>query len=261
MSSQEIPSKETPQEAVRSLTGKKVKESLTVTSMVLIASCLGGHIPEHARNAPITPYTASVMQSLAPTSSFRTESHSFSMPKSSFSLTFRWCNITQSATIFACPFFLIRLESIHGFLDLRAQIRAVESFLIHFLPAVLAVPAKTIEAALRSWLLNHNADRIGETNGVVWCFGWQEKHIAFVDVDIAEEFFACIVPVDGLEKHGALILVEPLCCVVDVIICACIWATDDLLVSALQFLNDQRLISYHDRDIVVVDAVIVDWWL
>jgi len=136
------------------------------------AYCLGERIPEYARNAPIPPNTASVMQGQAPTSFFRTENHSFSIVKSSFLLTFRWwCNITQGATIFACSFFLVRLESIYGLLDLGAQIRAVKCFLIHFLAAILAVPAKTIETTFGSWLLNHNTDCIGETHGVVWCVG------------------------------------------------------------------------------------------
>ena len=82
-----------------------------------------------------------------------------------------------------------------------------------------------------------------------------------MDVDVAEEFSACIVSVDGLQKHGALVLVEPFCCVVDVVVCACVRTSNDLLVSVCRLAIHSCFVSYHDGDIVVVDTVVVDWWL
>jgi len=82
-----------------------------------------------------------------------------------------------------------------------------------------------------------------------------------VDIDVAEEFFACIVSVDGLQEHGAFVLVEPLCRVIDVIVCACIWAADNLLVSVWRSMNHSCSFSYHDCDVIVVNAVVVNWRL
>ena len=58
----------------------------------------------------------------------------------------------------------------------------------------------------------------------VW---WQQKHLAFVDVDVLE-----VAVVDGLKEHSPLVLVEPFRRLVDMIICSGIWTADNLMILA-----------------------------
>jgi hypothetical protein len=51
----------------------------------------------------------------------------------------------------------------------------------------------------------------------------EEKHVTFADDNVAE-----LSLVNDLEHHGALVLVKPFGGLVDVIVCAGIWATNDL---------------------------------
>jgi hypothetical protein len=51
----------------------------------------------------------------------------------------------------------------------------------------------------------------------------EEKHVTFAYDDVAE-----VSIVNDLEHHGALVLVEPFGGLVDVVVCAGIWATNNL---------------------------------
>ncbi|RBQ78392.1 hypothetical protein VDGD_21221 [Verticillium dahliae] len=125
----------------------------------------------------------------------------------------------------APPLLLAGLELVHGGLDLRAEVRAVKGRLVHDGPAAVAVPAHAVEAPRRPALLEHDADRVGEADGVVRRVGGQQEHVALADDDVLE---GAVGRVDDLEGHGALVLVEPLGRRVDVVVGAGVGAADDL---------------------------------
>lgn len=106
--------------------------------------------------------------------------------------------------------------------------------------AGLTVPAEAIEALFRARLLQHNPDRVGEPYRVVRRVRREQEHFALMDVDVAE--VGARGRVDDTEKHPALVLIEPLGRLVDMVICAGVRATDD-----------------HDCDTFIVHAKIVDW--
>ncbi len=116
------------------------------------------------------------------------------------------------------------LECFNGLLDLSAQVGAVESSLMHNLLAALAVPPHAIKRVVGTLLLKDDANRIGKADGVVRGVGWQQEHIAFANDDIPEN-----ATVDDLEHHGALVLVKPFGCLVDVVVCSGVGTTDDLV--------------------------------
>lgn len=89
---------------------------------------------------------------------------------------------------------------------------------------LLAVPAHAVEALGRPALLDDEAHRVGEAHGVVRRVARQEEHVALADHDVPER----PVRVDHLEDHGALVLVEPLGRLVDVVVCAGVGAAYDL---------------------------------
>ena len=153
-----------------------------------------------------------------------------------------WLHIAQLSTIPTLPLLLVRLEDIYRLFNLRPQIRAVETLLIHHFPAVLTIPSQRIHTVSRSRLLQYNANRIGKTNGIVRRIGRKEKHLTFTDGDVAVRWRGVFV--DDFEEHGAAVLVEPFCGGVDVVVCSGIRTADN-----------------HDRHIFVVDTVIVDWGL
>lgn len=90
--------------------------------------------------------------------------------------------------------------------------------------AVAAVPAHLVDGSLGTTLLEDDADRVGEANGVVRRVGRQEEHVALVDDDVAELAF-----VHDLEHHGAAVLVEPFGGLVDVVICAGVGTANNLV--------------------------------
>ena len=94
---------------------------------------------------------------------------------------------------------------------------------MHNLTALGAVPSHAIERILGPALLKHDADRVGEADGVVGCVAGEEKHVALADDDVAE-----LALIDDLEHHGALVLVEPLGGLVDVVVGPGVGAADDL---------------------------------
>ncbi|KAF4123477.1 acylpyruvate hydrolase [Geosmithia morbida] len=116
-------------------------------------------------------------------------------------------------------------EVVYGGLDLGAQVGAVEAGLVDDAAArrVGAVPAQAVDGAGRATLLEDDAHRVGEADGVVRRVGRQEEHVALADEDVAE--FAVV---DHLEHHDALVLVEPLGRLVDVVVCAGVGAADNL---------------------------------
>ena len=138
-----------------------------------------------------------------------------------------WLGIDQRSTLCTSHLLLVSRESLHRSLDLRAQIRAVERSLMHDGIAGLAVPAEAVEALLWARLFQHNPDCFCEPYRVVRRVRREQEHFAFADVDVAE--VGARGRVDDTEKHPALVLVEPLGCLVDVVVCAGVGATDDLL--------------------------------
>ena len=89
--------------------------------------------------------------------------------------------------------------------------------------AVLAVPPHAIDGIRGTLLLQHDTDRVGEPYRVVRGVARQKKHLALADDDVPE-----VPVVDHLEHHGALVLVEPLGSLVDVVVGAGVGAADDL---------------------------------
>lgn len=118
---------------------------------------------------------------------------------------------------------LTLLEVVNRFLNLRAQVRAVEASLIHYLVATRAIPAQPIYRSFWSVLFQHYAYCVGEADGVVRCIGWEEEHLAFADDDVSEFSF-----VDDFEHHGTFVLVEPFRRFVDVVVGSCIGSSYDL---------------------------------
>lgn len=89
--------------------------------------------------------------------------------------------------------------------------------------AVLAVPAHAVDRGGRSLLLEDDTDSVGEAHGVVRRVGGEEKHVALANDDVAEDTI-----VDDLEHHGALVLIEPLGGLVDVVVGTGVGAADNL---------------------------------
>lgn len=147
-------------------------------------------------------------------------------------------NITNLTTLAALPPLCIVPERIHSSLDLRAQIRADETRLVHHIPTPLTIPPESVNRAVRARLLDNDTYRIREPDGVVRRVSGQQEQFPLVNVDVAE----CAGGLDGLEQHAAFILVEELGGLVDVVVSACVGPADD-----------------HHGHRVVVDAVVVDW--
>jgi hypothetical protein len=80
----------------------------------------------------------------------------------------------------------------------------------------------------------------------------EEKHFAFSDKDVTE-----IAAVNYLEKHIALILIEPFRRLVYMVIGPLIWSTNNLGPSINPSLP-QPCVSYHDCHVLVSYAVIVN---
>ncbi|KFY64587.1 hypothetical protein V497_01651 [Pseudogymnoascus sp. VKM F-4516 (FW-969)] len=86
------------------------------------------------------------------------------------------------------------------------------------------VPAHFIHAPRRAALLDHDADCVGEADGVVGDVGGEEEHGAF---GYGEGAGGAVV--DDLQEEGAAVLVEPFGGGVDVVVCAGVGAADDLV--------------------------------
>ena len=140
----------------------------------------------------------------------------------------------------ALPCLRIRLERIHRILNLRPQIRTMKSSFMYLLSTALTIPPQPIQTALRPLLLQHDTHRILEPHRIMRRIWRQQKHVAFVDMYVAELFGGWERRVDDFQEHGAFVLVEPFCCFVDMVVCAFIGAAD-----------------YHDGYGGVVDAVVV----
>ncbi|KAJ4372501.1 Origin recognition complex subunit 3 [Neocucurbitaria cava] len=151
------------------------------------------------------------------------------------------CGIAQRPTVLTRPRLLIRFKTIHRILNLRAQIRAVKRGLMHLLPTALTVPPQPIQTPRRPLLLQHHTHRILEAYGVMRCIRREQEHVSLVDVDVAELLVGGLRLVYHLEEHGAFVLVEPFCRLVDVVVGALVGAA-----------------YYHYGYVVVVYAVVVD---
>ena len=151
-------------------------------------------------------------------------------------------HIANLPTTLTPPRRLIRLECIHGLLDLRPQIRTVKTRLVHNLPAPLTIPPQRIHTIRRTGLLEHNPNGISEANGIMRRIRREEKHAAFVNRNVAVGRFqgGRFGGLDDFKEHGAFVLVEPFGGGIDVVVCAGVGAADD-----------------HDGYVVVVDAVVI----
>ena len=132
-------------------------------------------------------------------------------------------HIHDLPTILTLPLLFIPLKPLHRLLNLRPQIGAMETRLVHYLATILAIPPQRVHTVRRPRLLKHNAYGVGEADGVVRGIGREEKHLAFPDRDVA-----VLGLVDHFEEHGAAVLVEPFGGRVDVVVCAGVGAADDL---------------------------------
>jgi hypothetical protein len=133
-------------------------------------------------------------------------------------------DITDLTTLPTLPRLLICLELLHRLLNLRPQIRAMETLLMHLGPTVLTEPHQAIQAPLRSRLLNNHSHRVRESYRVMRDVPWQQEELAFVDVDVFELVCGRL---DGFEQHAAFVLVEEFGGRVEVVVCAGIGAADD----------------------------------
>lgn len=102
----------------------------------------------------------------------------------------------------------------------------MEARLMYNMTTILAVPPHNVHTLLRPWLLQHHANRVRETNGVVWGVGGQEEEAVLVDGDIKW----CVRGggrVHGLQQHGAFVLVKELGRCVDMVVSAGVGAADN----------------------------------
>lgn len=132
-------------------------------------------------------------------------------------------HITNLATLSTRPRLFILAKRIDGILDLTPQIRTHKTRLVHHTPTASTIPPQPILFTLWSRLLNHHTHRISKPDGVMRRIPRQQKHLALVNVDVAEGARG----LDGLEQHAATVLVEEFGGAVDVVVCSCIWAADD----------------------------------
>ena len=91
---------------------------------------------------------------------------------------------------------------------------------------VLTIPPHPINAFRRPRLLKHDPHRVRESYRIMRRIRRQEVETILVDRDIDElvRRFTCV---DCFEEHAAFVLVEELGCLVDVVVCAGVGATDD----------------------------------
>ena len=164
-----------------------------------------------------------------------------------------WHHLHHLPALPTRPPFFVLFKPHHSLLDLRPQIRTVKGRFMHHLTAVLTVPPQPILAVCRPGLLDHDPYRVGEADGVMRRVGGQEEHLAFADRDVAVG-----AGVDDFEEHAAAVLVEPFGGLVDVVVCSGVGAADDLGGLAMG-LGNSKGERCHDCDILVVDAVVVDW--
>lgn len=101
----------------------------------------------------------------------------------------------------------------------------MESSLVNNLLAPSAVPSHLVERRGRTSLLDYEADRVGEADGIVGCVAGEEEHVALADDDVFE-----LAIVDDLEHHGALVLVEVFGSLVDVVVCSGVGPANNLFV-------------------------------
>ena len=79
---------------------------------------------------------------------------------------------------------------------------------------ILAVPSQAVPAALWPRLLENKAHRVRKANGIVWCVGWQQEHLSFSDRYVTKD----VVFLDNLQQHRSAVLIEPFCCLVDMVV-------------------------------------------
>lgn len=146
--------------------------------------------------------------------------------------------IRNLSAFLTSPRLLVVLELLYRSLDLRPQIRTMESSLVHHFLAASTIPSHPINCSLRSLLFQNNPHGVCESNRVVRSIGRQQEHFPFTNDDVPESGGR----VHDFEHHGALVLIEPLGRLVDVVIRAGVGPAD-----------------YHYGKVFVVDAVVVDW--
>jgi hypothetical protein len=134
----------------------------------------------------------------------------------------------------------------------------VEACLVDFFAAVLAIPSQPVNCRFRAPLFEHDADRIGKPNRIVWCVGREVEHITLVDVNISE--FTVIY---SFEEHSAFVLIEPFRRFVDMVIGPFVRPTNNLH-GDLDIIREtvrQAAQIYHYCVCIIINAIIVYWWL
>lgn len=118
--------------------------------------------------------------------------------------------VTKRPTLSTLPPLLVVPKLLHRRLNLRPQVCAVKALFTNNLPTLLTIPPHAIHAPLWPRLLQHNADRIFKSDGIMRRISGQEEHAVLVDGDVDEfrGFGGWGGGVNGLEEHGAFVLEE-----------------------------------------------------
>jgi hypothetical protein len=138
---------------------------------------------------------------------------------------FLWHYIANLTTTLTLPRVHVLLECVDRFLELGTQIDAMEGLFVDLGSAILAIPPQPVQGLGRSFLLQDDANGIGEPDRVVGSVCRKQKHITFVDMDVPELVGGRI---DGFKEHGSLILIEPLSRLIDMIVGSRIWTAHNL---------------------------------
>lgn len=117
----------------------------------------------------------------------------------------------------------VAVELQDALLDLGAKVRQVERLVVDDFSTVGAVPPDLVIDARRPVLLEHNANGVGVADRVVWDVAWQQERVALVDGDVLK-----LAVVHHLDRHVALVHVEPLGGLVDVVVGTLVGTSHDL---------------------------------
>jgi hypothetical protein len=133
-------------------------------------------------------------------------------------------NITDLSTLPTFSRLSVGLEFLHSLLNLRPQIRTMETLLMHLPPTTLTKPHQRIQTPLGPRLLNNHAHRIRKPHRIMRNVPRKQEEFALVDVNVFE--FVC-GGFDCFEEHAAFVLVEEFRGGVEVVVCAGVGAAYD----------------------------------
>ena len=87
---------------------------------------------------------------------------------------FSWLRRGHCATMLTGPCIHIILESEHSLFDLCAQVCAMETSFMDYIPTILAVPPQAVERLFWPWLFEHHSYRIRESDWIMRCIRGQQ---------------------------------------------------------------------------------------